>query len=140
MSLFSVIGKIAAPLAKAGVIRGTVGKILGGQKSPIIQPIAKKGLPAVRRTLPGIGGKVLRGAGGVAAGAVGGAALQRLGQPAKKKRRRMNPCNDKALRRALRRIEAYDRQRKRVDKALRKACPPTRRRTVRTPPSGAHRH
>lgn len=131
MSLFSVIGKVIGAGAKAGLIRGTVGKIFGGgrpvqQSLPIpratstavLGRVASKGLPAIRRTIPGV-------VGGLAAGA----ALDRLtGQPERKKRRRINPCNDKALRRALRRIEMYDKQRKRVDQALRKACPPSRRR------------
>lgn len=49
-----------------------------------------------------------------------------------RKRRRINPNNQRALKRALRRIEMWDTQRKRVDRALRKACPtPRRRRTTK---------
>lgn len=145
MSLFSVIAKGAKVLAGAGIIRGKVGQILGGPRSgPKVQmplpgvagPIAGLPVSRVAGTLARRGARAIPGiAGGVAAGL----ALDKFGQPKPKKRRRINPCNDKALRRALRRVEMYDKQRKRVDQALRKACPPSRRRAAPSR-SGAHKH
>ena len=153
MSLFGAIAGIGRVLAGRGVIRGTLGKILGGAKKPKQLPLPGVSTPPIisrplTTTLPAVVRRGLpaarRAIGGVAAGAVGAAIVgqaidPRTGLP-KKKRRRMNPCNDKALRRALRRIEMWDRQRKRVEKALRRACPPSRRRATPSRTSGAHKH
>lgn len=133
MSLFSVIGAIARPLAKSGIIRGSVGKALGYRK-PVQQSlpgVVGASVPMImKRNIPAIGRKVGKALPGIAGGVAAGLALDRFGQPQKKKRRRINPCNDKALKRAVRRIEMYDKQRKAVDSALRKACPPARRRAA----------
>ena len=152
MSLFGALGGIA----KAVGARGFVGKLFGsggksrsadrfrkllgggggGKKPPkmvLAGPGGKGGLPAV---IPGAGRKFkkLRRIGGAIAAGVGDSiaidAAGNLIQGGQRKRRRMNPCNEKALKRALRRIESFDRLKKRVDKSLRKACPPTRRRAL----------
>lgn len=104
----------ASALASKGIIRGTAGKLLGGA--------AKKALP---RVLPGAGvlggigggitgigrGSILRkGAGVIAAGAgfeAGSRAAGALFGGQRKKRRRMNVANGKALNRALRRVEGF---------------------------------
>jgi len=52
-----------------------------------------------------------------------------------KKRRRMDPLNVKALRRSTRRLAAFQREAKKVEKELRKLAPPARRRS-----SSAHHH
>lgn len=144
MSLFSKIGgvlgrvgRVASFIPGVGGVAGRVATAIGAVAAATRKPtqaglpgIPRAGLPArigrgVGRALPGIG----RVAGSAAIG-VGAAALFNADGTPKKKRRRMNPCNDKALKRALRRIEAYDKVRKRVDASLRKACPPQRRRTT----------
>ena len=53
----------------------------------------------------------------------------------RKKRRRMDPLNVKALRRSTRRLSAFQREAKKVEKELRKLAPPARRRS-----SGTHHH
>lgn len=146
MSLFKVIGKVASVIPGLGPvarIAGAVGAAIGATRKakptqlplpgiggPVGSGAATAGLPAViKRTLPTVG----RVGGAVAAGVATGVAIDALtGQPIRKKSRRMNPCNERALKRALRRIEQYDKVRKRVDASLRKACPPTRRRTTRS--------
>lgn len=140
MSLFGAIGGVLGGLAKSGVVRGTLGKIFGGgarkaKQLPLPGMGAKGGLPAIRGLKPKQLKRLQRLGGAAAAGIGGGLLIDAAGNliagdDARPKRRRMNYCNDKALRRALRRIEGYDRQRKRVDKALRKACPPQRRRSA----------
>ena len=142
MSLFGAIGGIVGGLAKRGVIRGTVGKIFGGARPrQMTLPVGRAGLPAViRRQGPMVARKVGRAIPGIAGGVAAGLALDQFGQPKKKRRRRINPCNDKALKRAIRRVEMYDRQRKKVDQALRKACPPARRRAAPSRRTGAHKH
>lgn len=134
MSLFSALKIGGSLLAKAGIIRGAAGRILGGGTKPMQQQlpnIPRASVPAIiGRTLPTIGRNVGRALPGIGVGVGSAVIANRLGQPQKKKRRRMNPCNDKALKRAIRRVQAYDKQRKMVDKALRTACPPSRRRAA----------
>ena len=125
MSLFSkvfkagkkLIGKIA-PLA--GVIPGPVGAIgkavgMIGTAGAVGGAMAGAGravIPAVGRTLPGIGkigGAIVRSpvARGVAAGAAGSAIYDAAGNYLGQRRRsrRINPLNHKALKRAMTRIE-----------------------------------
>lgn len=138
MSLFKFVKKGIRGLA--GFATGGIGGALRGLKgpprtTPKIRPgmAARPGLPAVvrapPRTLPGAG-RVLGRVG--TAVTVGGVAASFLAgddeQP--RRRRRMNPCNPKALMRATRRMNAYMKQHKKVESALRKACPPTVRRRV----------
>ena len=116
MALIPIIGGIAKGLAKAGVIRGTAGRLLGGG--------AKKALPAISGQVgplmtgggmaaaPSAIGKTLRAVGGVAASGaafeVGSGIVRRIRKDGKPyKRRRMNPANPRALTRALRRAEAF---------------------------------
>lgn len=55
------------------------------------------------------------------------------------KNRRMNPTNHRAAMRAARRLIAFRKAVMRTEKALRKAVPPSARRTRRVP-AGHHRH
>lgn len=55
------------------------------------------------------------------------------------KRRRMDPMNVKALRRATRRLAAFDREKKKVEKQLRAIAPRPARRSRRDAPAG-HTH
>lgn len=138
----SLLSKIFKPLAKvASFIPGPlgalakvavgIGAVTGAAK--VAKPILT-GIPPIRSAgrgltvLPGVGavGKLAAPA---LAGAAGAFLFDQFGNPVKKKRRRMNPCNGRALSRALRRIEGYDKVRKRVDKSLRRAAP----RSCRTP-------
>jgi hypothetical protein len=56
-----------------------------------------------------------------------------------RKRRRMDPLNPKALRRATRRLAAFNREKAKVEKELRKIAPRPRTRTRRDLPPG-HTH
>lgn len=157
MSLLKRVGKflgkvapVAAVIPGAGPILGTIGKIAGvvGAAKAAGKQLPLPGIPQIGGgsvALPALGAAgamALRGAGkvlssgaarGVGGAIIGGAAaeyvMDKFGNwVPKKKRRKINPCNGRALNRALRRIEQYDKVRKRVDKSLRKACPtPTRR-------------
>lgn len=102
----------------------------------LIGPLARaaaRGLPALRRTLPGIGTAAVSGAAGGLAGGFttgggfgGGAGMprgfhvsRRTGQLVRN--RRTNPTNVHALRRALRRVEGFIKIEKRVDKIVARA-------------------
>ena len=141
MSLFKFVKK--GVRAIGGFATGGIGGAFAGWKGPPRQAprmpprmAARPGLPAVLkappRSLPGAG-RVLGRVG--TAVTVGGVAASLLGddeQP--RKRRRMNPCNPKALTRATRRMNAYMKQHKKVEQALRRACPPSVRRRVTKKP------
>ncbi len=131
---------------------------LGG----IIKTIGK-GLGIAGKILPGPLGGVARIAGGVLAPQrrlppappqfmPGGILPTQFGRPRQvpsraaprmpgmaPRRRRMNPNNPQALRRAVRRISSWDRQRKSVEKSLRKIAPKPARRSRRDLGPG-HRH
>lgn len=97
-----------------------------GRVLPGVGKIVQQGLPAVRRQLPGI-------VGGAAAGFV----LDQFGNPVRRKRRRMNPYNPKAARRAIRRIKALRREMQKIERMLPKQR--TTRSRVQHVPSG-YRH
>lgn len=146
MSIFRKIGralKKAAPIMAAvpGPI-GAVGKIasgaLGGGMAmhagagmfpalPTIGGAVVRSLPsvggAVVRSLPGVGAAVGRVATGrigraVAGGAIGAAIYDAAGNLIgyRKKKRRINPLNHRALSRALRRVEAAKKTCSRVNR------------------------
>lgn len=122
------IGKLlkkVAPIA-LGAITGGGSIAAAGMAGKVGLPMIKKALPAVIGKATQVGRKMAPIAIPTAVGVGTGMLIDQFGRPVRKKSRRMNPCNDRALRRALRRIESYDRLRKRVDKSLRKACPPRR--------------
>lgn len=136
MSLFKKLGKIVGKVAKvAQFVPGPIG-IAGKVASkvlPVTKVVAAGGLAAavgrtavtraasklpalpmspVGRTLPGIG-SIAKSAAGTAAGvAVYDAAGNFLGN--RKKSRRVNPLNYKALTRALRRVEKAKHLQKRL--------------------------
>ncbi len=62
-------------------------------------------------------------------GTTKGTGTQMVPLTGQKKRRRMNPLNVKALRRSTRRLAAFQREAKKVEKELRKLAPPARRRS-----------
>src|SRR5262245_11609450 len=122
MSLLGTLGSIAQvalPIMFPGV-GGAIGSALGGLAGSLDAPTAMPGAGFAPFQFPGIidaGFGKQSPIGQLTEGLVGPPA------PAKKKKyRRINPCNSKALTRALRRVEAYDSLRKRVDKSIRKAC------------------
>jgi hypothetical protein len=100
-------GFIPGPVGAVARIGTVVAGAAGASKA------LSKGLPAVRslpgvgaigKAVPRIGGKVLAGAGTAATGvAVYDAVGNYMGQ--RKKSRRINPLNHRALKRAIRRIE-----------------------------------
>jgi len=132
MSLFSKIGKIVGKVAGkvAPFIPGPVGMVARGVTAigagAGIVKAGSKVLPSIR-ALPGVGSvraalPAIRRVGGAAAGAVGAAATGVAIYDAagnfmgtRKKGRRINPLNHRALTRALRRIEKVKHSMKRVN-------------------------
>lgn len=134
MSIWRSIARIGGQVLLGGIGRRDNLPTIQG-----INPGVQGQMGLFPTVLPGVG-QVLRTVGtATVSGAAfesGRQAVQRRGarraDGRPRRRRRINPSNSKALARALRRVNAWDRQRKRVDKALRKACPTPRRR--RAPP------
>lgn len=128
MSLFSKIGKVIGKVANvAKFVPGPVGAVarvasvagaVGGAVSAS-RSVAKAlpALPAVTRSLPGIGrvaGTVGRAVGAAATGyAIYDAAGNFIGN--RKRSRRINPLNYRALNRALSRVEKAKHAMKRVN-------------------------
>lgn len=126
----SVLGKLAGVAASAipgvgPIVRGvtTIAGGLAGKlaKRPvgIAGPLALPGGAMAQRVLPGLKGalgKIPKGvlvAGGAAAGAAGALGL-RAALAGGARRRRMNVCNVRALRRSIRRAEGFSRLARRV--------------------------
>ena len=106
-----VVGGILAPTARTGPITRTPQfrpPVVPGGYSPGIGPIQQ---------VPGV---------------ITAAQLEAR----RKKRRRMDPMNVKALRRATRRLAAFDREKKKVEKQLRLIAPRPARRSRRAAPPG----
>jgi len=115
-------------LSFLGNVAKTVGGFIpgvGGIVSSIGEKLAAKGapklLPAATGVIKKVGGAIIKHPGITAAGtaAVGagiGATLMRRGSGGAggRKSRRMNPCNGRALRRAIRRAHAFERLAKKV--------------------------
>jgi len=135
--LFGFLGKAIGSVAKTAFGMSPVGIAAGA--------IAKAAKPSATPpfTMPGGGGGIpsqfiqqqvpTPGVRGAAQRLIPGGATGF--QAAPKKRRRMNPLNVKALRRSTRRLSAFQREAKKVEKELRKLAPPARRRS-----STAHHH
>jgi len=110
-----MIGKVGAkvlPAAKvigAGGLAAAVGRTAITRSAGRLPPLPMSGIP---RSLPGIGSVVKTAAGTAAGVAVYDAAGNYLGQ--RKKSRRVNPLNYKALTRALRRVEKAKHLQKRL--------------------------
>lgn len=134
--LFGSIGKFLGGAAKfvGGVVPGPIGGIIGGVGG-ILAPGKRRRIPGplITPSLPGAGIISPRPFPTARGRAIPGVAFP---EP---RRRRMDPGNTKALRRAVRRVSAWDRQRKSVEKSLRKIAPPARRRARADIPPG-HRH
>ena len=134
--IFGTLGKILGKglTAVSGIIPGPFGipaRIAGGLLAPQQQP---------GRTPPFTPPMVRPGQGFV--GFQGLGPVQQTGTnlvPFQKKRRRMDPMNVKALRRATRRLAAFDREKKKVEKQLRLIAPRPARRSRRDAPPG-HTH
>ncbi len=132
MSIFRQIARFGGDL----LLQRFAGRRGGGLPPPVlpgagVQPtFGFPQLPAVL-TRPGTGPEFMRHVLNLPQPSRGSGRTRSMDRP-RRRRRRINPSNSKALARALRRVNAWDRQRKRVDKALRKACPTPRRR--RAPP------
>ena len=138
--IFGTLGKILGTGLKAvgGIIPGPFGipaKVVGGLLAPTQQrpqtpqftpPFVMPG--GVKLMLPQQNGRIVP--------TVGAGTAMTFGQ---KKRRRMDPMNVKALRRATRRLAAFDREKKKVEKQLRLIAPRPARRSRRDAPPG-HTH
>lgn len=141
--IFGTIGKILGTglSIAGGLLPGPLGipaKIIGGVLRPGAKTIPQTP-PFQAPRLPGgtiptfVGPQVAPRPTGVAFGPAGVQA--QMGR----KRRRMDPMNVKALRRATRRLAAFDREKKKVEKQLRLIAPRPARRSRRDSPPG-HTH
>ena len=116
---FSFLGNVAKTVG--GFIPG-----VGGIVSKAGELLSRVGAPKLLPEIAGMGSKVgkaiikhpgITAAGTAAVGAGVGAALMHMGRKGvmiKGRRRRMNPCNGRALRRAIRRAHAFERIAKHV--------------------------
>lgn len=141
--IFGTLGKIFGGVAKVGVslLPGPIGIAARGVTS-LLGGTTRPGTPTFTPPVVRPGGSLLQfpkfteGAGARTPGAVRGfpppGGVQR-------KRRRMDPMNVKALRRATRRLAAFDREKKKVEKQLRLIAPRPARRSRRDAPPG-HTH
>lgn len=131
MSLFSKALKSVGKIAKkvAPMIPGPIGTVaravgVGGVVAGAAKalPALPKMLPAVVRSAPGIGKTVVRTVGTAATGAaIYDAAGNLIGT--RRRRRRINPLNHRALNRALKRVEKAKKAMKRVNAiTIRKTC------------------
>jgi len=103
------IGAVARVVGVGSVVAGATGS--AGALTKALPSI--RALPGVGRAVARIGGRVAKGVGAAATGyAIYDAAGNFLGN--KKKHRRINPLNHRALSRALRRIEKVKHAMKRV--------------------------
>lgn len=117
--LFSAIGAIVSPLAKAGVIRGSVGKALGYKPPP--KPSGTISIPSIfgggHINPPGFGPPGMGYQSGRAAAATG---CPPGYHPDKKtgtkcvRNRRLNPTNPRAARRAITRLAGFERIARRI--------------------------
>jgi hypothetical protein len=103
---------ILGGLARGGILRGTLGKILrGGSGGVKMLPGGgtRMNLPATLPTFPRQAGRLIKSGGKLAAGGAAWEAGSRIvrgfGDEDMPRRRRMNHCNIKALKRAVRRVE-----------------------------------
>jgi hypothetical protein len=141
--IFGTLGKIFTTVAKVGVgllpgpigmaARGAVGLLTPAQQAGRTPAFTPPVVPGGSRPLITFDG----GRPGVQTplGTRGGGPLSGVAP----KRRRMDPMNVKALRRATRRLAAFDREKKKVEKQLRLIAPrPTRRSRRDVPPGHGH--
>ena len=126
------IGRAVGGFVRGGPL-GALAGVLGGQPQAV-QPI-RQAPPLVLQPQP------VRPIGTFRAGsprlAAGRPASRLPGEPGR--RRRMNPLNVKAVRRSTRRLAAFQREAKKVEKQLRKIAP-QRRSSSRRDLGPGHRH
>ena len=110
-ALSAGLGALTAKKATSAIVKAA---------EPKIGTLATRGMTAVTNIVKGhpvLSAAGAAGAAGLAAGALGGRAIkgaERMLGFGGRKRRRMNPCNGRALRRAIRRATAFERLAKRV--------------------------
>ena len=131
--LGKAVGGIAGTLLKnspVGIAAGAIGGAIGRKQAPTFtRPGGAVGTTSTfiqqQVPKPGVSGAIQRALPGGQTGFI----------TVRKKRRRMDPLNVKALRRSTRRLAAFQREAKKVEKELRKLAPPARRRS-----STSHHH
>lgn len=131
MSIFSKIGKAVGKVAKKivkspalGMIPGPVGTLaklgaVAGIGAGAVKVSASKALAVIPKVKPGAGlvkTVAAVGAGTVAGDAIYDAAGNLIGY--KQKRRRMNPLNPRAARRAIRRVKSVRKMLHNIEKQL----------------------
>ena len=126
------IGRAVGGFVRGGPL-GALGAVIGGRPQPQALPPPQILVPRP----PGrqIGLLNIQRGGGATAATRG--APRMPGEPGR--RRRMNPLNVKAVRRSTRRLAAFQREAKKVEKQLRKIAP-QRRSSSRRDLGPGHRH
>jgi len=138
-----VHSKIGGILKKAGgFLGGPIGAGLKGVGGIIQGGPATTITTAVQPPHAAPGGSIPSGFAPTRLGAssAGGAAKGAGFGGKTKRRRRMDPLNVKALRRSTRRLAAFQREAKKVEKELKKLAPPARRRSSRRDSGPGHTH
>ncbi len=150
-ALGGLVAKVAPKVGSffAGLFRGGKGAAAAaagaGTRAASVgaRVSAAPGRPASRAAMIAqvkrIGGTLLPAVGAGAAAAAAGAGLQFAlgpdGELIRPRRRRMNPLNPKALRRATRRLSSFNKMAKKTQSELAKLAPPRARRAP-----GRHHH
>ena len=126
------IGRAVGGFVRGGPLGALAGVISGGRQPQALPPPQ---ILVPRPPARQIGFLNIQRGGGVSAAARG--APRMPGEPGR--RRRMNPLNVKAVRRSTRRLAAFQREAKKVEKQLRKIAP-QRRSSSRRDLGPGHRH
>lgn len=143
-------GPVGAAVGTALTRRPSVARTLPQRRipGPVMPGAGQVGFPAqsfapgaVLPTVIRAGSAVLKspavraGAAAAAGAILGETVLDDNGRAVTVRRRyrRMNPCNPKALRRAVRRLSAYHKQNKKIEAQLRKLAPRARARRAPSP-------
>jgi len=147
-------GPIGAAIATGAVARRSTGATLPQRRlpGPVMPGVGQVGFPAqsfvpgavipsvIRAGTAVLKSPAVRAGAAAAAGAILGDTIVPDGNGGtvrlvtRRKYRRMNPCNPKALRRAVRRLSAYHKQNKKIEVQLRKLAPPRRAARRYSPP------
>jgi len=133
------IGRIfrGAPKKVAGISSTSIARGRPASRTSLVQQIGSRILTTGRQAATAIGAGA-----GVSAllGAAGTVLTDENGMPMRARRRRMNPLNPKALRRATRRLSSFNKMAKKTQAELAKLAPPRARRAPHHGHHGKHHH
>lgn len=114
----SLLGTALKLPAVRNILTGAAGSVLGSRMDRALPSLPGAGRMGFKVPMPATRGTEFRTGGGF------GGQFDSMGF--RRKSKRINPTNVKALRRALRRVEGFVKLEKRVDKILRRAAPAAR--------------